>query len=241
MGIRRSFGTWTPIISRIQFLALIMIMMSSMSLSTIAVTTSTKFRGQREGFRPLLDRMVPELRAYEEQNGNIEVDEVEERCAGCVVFSLHQETKELMVLLIKAKAGWHSFPKGHLDEGEDDITGAVRETQEETGLQITKEEVSEESPLHVRYAAFTKLHKDTWRKHPDYPDDSKRPKVIVYKTVVQFTAFTDKQELVPQVEEVADSRFYPIEEAMHLLDEESKNQLQYHAISDYVKSKLHSL
>lgn len=41
----------------------------------------------------------------------------------------------VQVLLIRSRYGW-SFPKGHIEEGEQPEEAAVRETKEETGIDI---------------------------------------------------------------------------------------------------------
>jgi 8-oxo-dGTP pyrophosphatase MutT (NUDIX family) len=57
---------------------------------------------------------------------------VEETSAGGVVFRRTPEGP--VVLLIKDSYRNWGFPKGHLEEGEDATTAAVREIGEETGL-----------------------------------------------------------------------------------------------------------
>lgn len=46
---------------------------------------------------------------------------------------LYKDTPRRMVLLMRHPDRW-DIPKGHLDEGEDDLTCALRETEEETGI-----------------------------------------------------------------------------------------------------------
>jgi len=41
----------------------------------------------------------------------------------------------------KAFPGWLTFPGGHIDEGEDPLTAAIREAKEETGLSLSPTEL----------------------------------------------------------------------------------------------------
>ena len=52
--------------------------------------------------------------------------------AGCVIFTRRDNL--LHVLLILDQYGKWTFPKGHLEAGEDAATAAVREVYEETGI-----------------------------------------------------------------------------------------------------------
>ncbi|MDO5737935.1 MAG: NUDIX domain-containing protein [Eubacteriales bacterium] len=56
-----------------------------------------------------------------------------EHSAGAVVFSDMPERK---YLVIRHKSGHWSFPKGHLEAGEDSLTAAHREILEETNLLV---------------------------------------------------------------------------------------------------------
>ena len=40
------------------------------------------------------------------------------------------------VLVIKQLGGFYGFPKGHMEKGEDEVTTALRETKEETNLDV---------------------------------------------------------------------------------------------------------
>ncbi len=56
-----------------------------------------------------------------------------EKSAGLILF--RREKGEVLFLLIKnAEHGHWDFPKGHIDEGEDEISAALRETREECGI-----------------------------------------------------------------------------------------------------------
>lgn len=68
----------------------------------------------------------------------------ETKSAGGVVVNRHRE-----VLIVNQKGTSWSFPKGHIEEGEDPITAARREIHEESG--ITDLELIEELGSYQRY------------------------------------------------------------------------------------------
>jgi 8-oxo-dGTP pyrophosphatase MutT (NUDIX family) len=71
-----------------------------------------------------------------------------EHSAG-VILILKKEGQEDRFLLVKQLSNNWSFPKGHIEEGEDSKSAAIRELQEETG--ITDVEFLNFPPLFERY------------------------------------------------------------------------------------------
>jgi bis(5'-nucleosidyl)-tetraphosphatase len=59
---------------------------------------------------------------------------IQERSAGAVVFSLDSTVGEIEYLLLNYAAGHWDFPKGNIENGEDEMQTARREIQEETGI-----------------------------------------------------------------------------------------------------------
>jgi bis(5'-nucleosidyl)-tetraphosphatase len=55
------------------------------------------------------------------------------RASGVVVYYLEQDEPHFLLLRSRRDRSW-GFPKGHLIEGEDSLTGAMRELWEETGI-----------------------------------------------------------------------------------------------------------
>ena len=61
-----------------------------------------------------------------------------EKSCGAIVFRDAKDKQLPELLLVKHRCGGHwSFPKGHVEAGENEIQTAVREVKEETGLDIT--------------------------------------------------------------------------------------------------------
>ena len=60
---------------------------------------------------------------------------IREKSCGALIYRKKQEKIEL--LLIKHRSGGHwSFPKGHVESGENELQTALREIKEETGLDV---------------------------------------------------------------------------------------------------------
>lgn len=195
------------------------------------------FRGNREGYKPFNRSSRKDLAHYEARLGH-EVDEIDEQCAGCAVFSISPIDNSLIVMLTKHYGGWYWFPKGHVQEGEDIIDAAMRETLEEAGVTLNRDQVDPNGVVE-KYTLFTRLHSDQWINHPDYPDKSKRPKVIAYKRVVLFAAFSDTPPTcTPQLAELENVAFYPIGEARRLLGQENEHQLDAFLQCDLIQEKL---
>ena len=88
----------------------------------------------------------------------------------------------------EGKLFW-SFPKGHQEIDETDIETAIRETKEETGLDV---EISDTAPIKTGHF----VHSGT-----------------VYKSILLFIAKPLNHELKPQEEEVEQVKWVKISEA----------------------------
>jgi 8-oxo-dGTP pyrophosphatase MutT (NUDIX family) len=56
-----------------------------------------------------------------------------ETSSGAIIF--RKEEGKVLYLLLHYESGHWDFPKGHIEQGEDEFTTARREAQEETGLE----------------------------------------------------------------------------------------------------------
>ena len=78
---------------------------------------------------------VKEAVAFSENIERCDIECLYERSCGAVVFTGEKDKK---VLLIKNRRSAHwGFPKGHIEKGETQEETAIRETKEETGLDIS--------------------------------------------------------------------------------------------------------
>ena len=138
-----------------------------------------------------------------------------EKSCGAVVFRdavLEDGKIQKYVLMIKhSKNSNHSFPKGHVEEGESERQTAVREVFEETAVKI-------EIKLDFR--------------HPVYY----RPRPGAKKEVVYFLALTNQVETKPHEGETVLAKWIPVEEASKLLAHDNDRRVLSHALS-YLESK----
>ena len=118
-----------------------------------------------------------------------------EKSCGALVF--RRDGDRIYVLMIRHKAGgYRSFPKGHVEAGEDEHATAIREVAEETSVNIRIRSSFRET---VYYS----------------------PAVGVLKEVVYFLAFTDQTEISPREGEIAEVEWIPIEKAEASLSHEN--------------------
>lgn len=81
----------------------------------------------------------PEIRKILLKLKNIKLKSIsclyEKSCGAIIFYKTKQNTK---ILLIKNNSGrYWSFPKGHIEDGENEQETAIREIKEETGLDVT--------------------------------------------------------------------------------------------------------
>ena len=168
----------------------------------------------RPGFRammPFHEDVLQEAKARKEK-----VITVDDKSLGCVVVARNGGTPVTAMISMKLsnpkeKPFW-AFPKGHPDPGESDVAGAVREVREEVGLDVAGA-VLPQIFTESMYTYAGRLHKDAWMRHPAYPDESKRPTTVFYKTVRCFLAVVEAAApLRAQEEEVGLCEWVPLTE-----------------------------
>ena len=78
------------------------------------------------------------------------------RAAGFLIYRCKPDSGAREWLLMQTSYGEHHWtpPKGHLDQGEDDITAAYRETLEEAGLDRDTITVHTDISAQLSYQAF---------------------------------------------------------------------------------------
>lgn len=119
-----------------------------------------------------------------------------EKSCGAVVFrdetSAEGKTQRYVLMIKHSAKSRYSFPKGHVEIGENEIMTAEREVLEETAVRIR----------------IT----DKFRRSVYY-----RPRRGVKKEVVYFTASTSQTEIKPREGEIYSVAWIPAEKAGELL------------------------
>lgn len=108
--------------------------------------------------------------------------------------------EEDKVLLIKHVKGHWDIPKGHMEEGETEQETAIRELKEETNLEV---EIIAKDTYELAYS----------------------PEEGIWKQVVYFLAKKTGGEIQPQITEVQEVRWFPMEEAIQVLTFDNAKQI----------------
>lgn len=59
---------------------------------------------------------------------------IDEKSSGAILFSINNESSKSLFLLLHYASGHWDFPKGNIEDGEDELQAAYREIFEETGI-----------------------------------------------------------------------------------------------------------
>ncbi|MDR0197265.1 MAG: NUDIX domain-containing protein [Oscillospiraceae bacterium] len=110
-----------------------------------------------------------------------------EKSCGAVVYRKYHGNTEIL-LVRHVRSGYWSFPKGHIEKGENEVETAIREIKEETGIDV--------------------LVDTGFREIVTYS-----PRRDITKTVVYFIARAKSLNLTAQQEEISDIRWIEIDRA----------------------------
>ena len=111
------------------------------------------------------------------------------------------------VLLIKQNRGYIGFPKGHVEQGESEIEAAVRETKEETNIDVI---VNEKYKYMINYNVNDHINKD----------------VIFY--LAKPTSF----EAIKQDVEIAEVMWVDVDKVMDLLSYDDTKEIFVQVLND---------
>lgn len=129
--------------------------------------------------------------------------------AGGFIFYKNKMDGDISVLLIKNKKGEYWIPKGHVEEGEDQLSAAFREIEEEVGLK--KEQ--------LRYIDLCHLHEFSF-----LDDNGSSNTKEIYMNV--FEALEKPELKLEQGEtDIVDGEWFSYETALGKILSYSKNEL----------------
>ena len=130
----------------------------------------------------------------------------QEKSCGTIVINDNK------VLVIRQKQGFWGFPKGHIEEGESEIQTAIRETKEETNLDVV---IEDETRFCLNYIIADKQ---------------------INKYVVYFIAKAINNDVKLQIEEIDDIAWVDIEKVEDILTFDNLQEL-WKVVLNKVKSK----
>lgn len=130
----------------------------------------------------------------------------QEKSCGTIVINDNK------VLVIRQKQGFWGFPKGHMELGENEIQTAIRETKEETNLDVV---IEDETRFCLSYIIEDKQ---------------------INKYVVYFIAKAINNDVKLQIEEIDDIAWVDIEKVEDILTFDNLQEL-WKVVLNKVKSK----
>jgi bis(5'-nucleosidyl)-tetraphosphatase len=130
---------------------------------------------------------------------------IDERSSGAVIFSNNKELNKSEFLLLHYASGHWDFPKGNIEDGEDEVQAAYREIFEETGIQ------------NVHFV-------EGFRKKIQYY--YRRGDILIQKEVIFYLAITNTKEITLSNEHIG----YAWKDYV-----EAMNQLTYKSAQDLLK------
>src|SRR5919206_2291280 len=130
---------------------------------------------------------------------------IDEKSSGAILFSINNESSKSVFLLLHYASGHWDFPKGNIEDGEDELQAAYREIFEETG---------------IKNVHFLK----GFRKKIQYY--YRRGDLLIRKEVIFYLAKTNTKEITLSNEHIG----YAWKDYM-----EAMNQLTYKSAQDLLK------
>lgn len=118
---------------------------------------------------------------------------IEKSCGG-IVFTIRKE--QIFYVIIEEASGFHSLPKGHVEDGESEEQTAIREIEEETGLKLDL------------IQGFRMVDEYVPREKPD-----------VTRQIVYFLAeYLDEEPYIVRPDEVRSIKVLNLEDALNTLE-----------------------
>ncbi len=153
---------------------------------------------------------IKEAVSFAEKEGQYDIECLYERSCGAVVLNQDKDRRKVLLIKNKRSAHW-GFPKGHIEKGETQEETAIRETKEETGLDIDIV--------------------DGFSCRSEYTIQGR-----VEKAVVIFLAFAKNTDVSIQEEEIDDYIWVDLSDALKMLKFENDRGILKQAV-DFISCK----
>ena len=124
----------------------------------------------------------------------------------CGVIAVHNG----QVLMVQQNSGLYGFPKGHVEKGENEIETAIRETKEETNVDVV---IDEKKRFSISYS----------------------PKEGVLKDVIYFLAKPISDHIKPQEGEIKKVLWVDFDKVNGLLEFDNKKNIWDQVLNKYLK------
>lgn len=130
-----------------------------------------------------------------------------EKSCGCIIISNEK------VLLVQNRNGNWAFPKGHVEKGETEKETALRETKEETNLDV---EIISEKKYVINYIS----------------------KKNMMKKVIYFVANPLSNDYIKLDKEISNIGYYDLDEALDILTYQDIKDKYQEFLNDYRNNNL---
>lgn len=130
-----------------------------------------------------------------------------EKSCGCIIISNEK------VLLVQNRNGNWAFPKGHVEKGETEKETALRETKEETNLDV---EIISEKKYVINYIS----------------------KKNMMKKVIYFVAKPLSNDYIKLDKEISNIGYYDLDEALDILTYQDIKDKYQEFLNDYRNNNL---
>ena len=149
---------------------------------------------------------IAEAIHFQERYYKTTVESIYEKSAGAVVYTVSND--KIKYLLIKSQNGDIGFPKGHIEQGENEETAALREIFEETSI---KAELTGHFKAKIEYTMpngksktviyFTAVYANQTPKHNDGFEHSEYM-LLEYEDALKSLTFENTKEILTKSNDV---------------------------------------
>ena len=153
----------------------------------------------------LYQNEIAEAIHFQEQYYKTTVESIYEKSAGAVVYTVSED--KIKYLLIKSRNGDIGFPKGHIEQGENEEAAALREIYEETSI---KAELTGDFKTKIEYTMpngksktvmyFTAVYANQTPKH-NYGFEHNEYMLLEYDAAINSLTFENTKEILTKANE----------------------------------------